>query len=46
MEMLVKLPRDRQLIAKCKEDILKEIAGLHANKRCKKVIVIPDVDAV
>jgi len=46
MEMLVKLPRDRQLIAKCKEDLLKEIAGLHSNRRFKKVVVIPDVDAV
>jgi primosomal protein N' (replication factor Y) len=45
MEMLIKLPRDAQMIATCKEDILKEIVNLHANKPFKKVIVLPDVDA-
>jgi primosomal protein N' (replication factor Y) len=46
MEMLIKLPRNSQLIAKCKADILKEISNLHSDKRFKKVIVIPDVDAL
>jgi primosomal protein N' (replication factor Y) (superfamily II helicase) len=46
MEMLLKLPRDSQTIASCKRDILKECANLHSNKRFKKVIVLPDVDAV
>lgn len=45
MEMLLKLPRDAQMIAKCKEDIVKEAANLHSVKQFKKVIVIPDVDA-
>jgi primosomal protein N' (replication factor Y) len=45
MEMLLKLPRDAQLIAKCKDDILKECANLHQHKQFKKVIVLPDVDA-
>jgi primosomal protein N' (replication factor Y) len=45
MEMLLKLPRDAQLIAKCKDDILKEVAALHQHKQFKKVIVLPDVDA-
>jgi primosomal protein N' (replication factor Y) (superfamily II helicase) len=40
------LPRDSQLIAKCKHDILKECANLHDNKRFKKVIIVPDVDAI
>ncbi len=44
MEMLLKLPRDTQLIAKCKDDILKECANLHQHKQFKKVIVLPDVD--
>lgn len=45
MEMLLKLPRDAQLIAKCKDDILKECANLHQHKQFKKIIVLPDVDA-
>jgi primosomal protein N' (replication factor Y) len=46
MEMLLKLPRDSQLIARCKEDVLKQITVLHAQKRFAKVLVIPDVDVV
>jgi primosomal protein N' (replication factor Y) len=46
MEMLLKLPRDSQLIAKCKSDILKECASLHADRRFRKVIIVPDVDAI
>jgi primosomal protein N' (replication factor Y) len=46
MEMLFKLPKDSQLIHSCKRDILKECANLHNNKRFKKVIIIPDVDAI
>lgn len=45
MEMLLKLPRDAQMIAKCKEDICKEVANLHSLKPFKKVVVISDVDA-
>lgn len=45
MEMLLKLPRDAQLIAKCKDDIMKECAALHQHKPFKKVLVLPDVDA-
>ncbi len=46
MEMLVKLPKDSQLIARCKEDLIKEIAHLHRQNRFKKLIVVPDVDAM
>lgn len=46
MEMLLKLPRDSQLISKCKAGILKEFANLHNEKRFKKVIAVPDVDAM
>jgi primosomal protein N' (replication factor Y) len=46
MELLVKLPRDSQLIAKCKADILKYIAVLHNEKRYRSVLVVPDVDAL
>jgi primosomal protein N' (replication factor Y) len=45
MELLLKLPRDSQFIAQCKKDIQKETARLHAEKRFRQVVVIPDVDA-
>jgi primosomal protein N' (replication factor Y) len=46
MELLFKLPRDTQLIAKCKKDILKEVAELHKEARFRKIIITPDVDAL
>jgi primosomal protein N' (replication factor Y) len=46
MEMLLKLPRDSQTIAKCKSDLLKQIAVLHAEKKFRSVVVVPDVDAI
>jgi primosomal protein N' (replication factor Y) len=46
MELLVKLPRDSQLIARCKHDLLKEMNTLHSNRRFSKVIIVPDVDAL
>ena len=44
MEMLIKLPRDAKLIARCKNDVLEEIGVLHNNKSFRSVGVIPDVD--
>jgi primosomal protein N' (replication factor Y) len=44
MEMLIKLPRDAKFIARCKNDVLEEIAALHNNKSFRSVGVIPDVD--
>ena len=46
MELLLKLPRDSQLITRCKSDLLKEVARLHAHKRFSRVVIIPDVDAL
>lgn len=46
MELLVKLPRDANLIAQCKKEILRSCVKLHGEKRFKKVLVVPDVDAV
>jgi primosomal protein N' (replication factor Y) len=46
MDLLLKLPRDSQVIQKCKTDILKFCAVLHQNKRFAKVIIVPDVDAI
>jgi primosomal protein N' (replication factor Y) len=45
MEMLLKLPRDAQMIAKCKDDIMKECANLHQHKQFKKVVIVSDVDS-
>jgi primosomal protein N' (replication factor Y) (superfamily II helicase) len=45
MELMLKLPRDGQLIRRSKSDIQKEIINLHAVKRFARVMVIPDVDA-
>lgn len=45
MELLIKLPRDSQLIAKCKADIQKYCAVLHNEKRFRNVLIVPDVDA-
>ena len=44
MELLLKLPKDSQLISKCKYDILKASANLHGDRRFAKVIIVPDVD--
>ncbi|MDF2380532.1 primosomal protein N' [Nostoc ellipsosporum NOK] len=46
MELLVKLPRNQQLIRSCKADLLEQIAILHNDKRFRNVIVVPDVDGV
>jgi len=46
MDLLFKLPRDSQMIQKCKSDILKYCAVLHQEKRFAKVIIVPDVDAI
>jgi primosomal protein N' (replication factor Y) len=46
MELLLKLPRDSQLIAKCKADIIKQVAVLHSEKSFQRVFIIPDVDAI
>lgn len=44
MELLLKLPKDRSIIASCKKKILEQTALLHQDKKFKSVIVIPDVD--
>jgi len=46
MEMLIKLPRDTRTIAKCKKDLLEQVALLHNEKSFRSVTVIADVDAV
>jgi primosomal protein N' (replication factor Y) len=46
MEMLLKLPRNSNLIARCKSDLQKQIASLHSDKKFRSVIIVPDVDAI
>jgi len=46
MEMLLKLPRDSNLVSKCKADLLKQFAILHQDKKFRSVIIVPDVDAI
>jgi primosomal protein N' (replication factor Y) (superfamily II helicase) len=46
MELLLKLPKDAQLIKQCKRDILQQVAIIQSNKRYRSVTIIPDVDAV
>ncbi|HKG67751.1 MAG TPA: primosomal protein N' [Segetibacter sp.] len=45
-ELLLKLPKDAQLIRECKQDILQQIAIIQSNKRYRSVSIIVDVDAV
>jgi len=46
MELLVKLPKDGELIQRCKRFIQDQVAILHNDKRFKTVVMIADVDAV
>lgn len=46
MELLIKLPRDGKLIARCKQDILHQIAALRNERSFKSVVIVPDVDTL
>jgi primosomal protein N' (replication factor Y) len=46
MELMIKLPKDRDLIQQCKRFVLEQIAILHNDKRFRAVVVIADVDAM
>ena len=46
MELLIKLPREAQLINRCKQQIQEQIAIMHQHQRFKKVVVIVDVDTM
>lgn len=45
-ELLLKLPKDAQLISRCKQDILQQADIIQSNRRYRSVSIIPDVDAV
>jgi primosomal protein N' (replication factor Y) len=44
MELLLKMPKDTQLMQQCKRDLQKESANLHADQRFRKLIIVPDID--
>lgn len=46
MELLLKLPKDSELIQRCKRFILEQVAVLHNDKRFRSVVMIADVDAM
>jgi primosomal protein N' (replication factor Y) len=46
MELLLKLPKNAQMMKQCKKDILQEIAIIQSNKRYRSVSIISDVDPV
>jgi primosomal protein N' (replication factor Y) len=46
MELMIKLPKDRDLIQHCKRFVQDQIAILHNDKRFRSVVVIADVDAM
>jgi primosomal protein N' (replication factor Y) len=46
IELLIKLPREAQLINRCKQQIQEQIAIIHNHQRFKKTVVIVDVDTM
>ncbi len=46
IELLLKLPKDAQIIKHCKKDIRQQITIIQSSKRYRNVSIIPDVDAV
>lgn len=46
MELMLKLPKDANLLQQCKQLIHNSAAMMHADKKYKSVTVIPDVDAM
>jgi primosomal protein N' (replication factor Y) len=44
MELLIKLPKDSNIVKECKQFILGKIAVMHGDKKYRSVVVITDVD--
>jgi primosomal protein N' (replication factor Y) (superfamily II helicase) len=44
MELMLKLPKDGQVVRECKQFILELIAILHSEKKFRSVVITPDVD--
>ena len=45
-EILIKLPKDAQLIKQCKREIQQQITIINSNKIYRSVYIIPDVDTI
>lgn len=45
-ELLLKLPKDAQLIQQCKLEIEQQVVIIQTNKRYRQVTIIPDVDPI
>ena len=43
-ELLLKLPKDAQLVSRCKQRLLQQIAIIHTNKRYRSVEMVCDAD--
>jgi primosomal protein N' (replication factor Y) len=46
IELLIKLPREAQIIQRCKEQLPELVAIMHQDRRFRNVVVITDVDPV
>ncbi len=46
MELLLKLPKDKNLLVQCKKDLLEREAILHSDKRFRSVVIVADVDVI
>jgi len=44
MELLIKLPKDGNVVRECKQFILELTAMLHNEKKFRSVVITPDVD--
>ncbi len=44
MEMMIKVPRDLQLLSVCKKMIHQQTAAIHQEKDLRSVVIVPDVD--
>jgi primosomal protein N' (replication factor Y) len=45
-EILIKLPKDANIIQHCKDAIHQQIAIIHNTKNLSNVVIIPDVDTI
>jgi primosomal protein N' (replication factor Y) len=45
-ELLLKLPKDSQLIDRCKQEIEQQTVIIQTNKRYRQVSIVPDVDPI
>ena len=45
-EILIKIPKDTNLINQCKREIMQQIIIIQSNKIYRSVTILPDVDPV